>query len=35
MVTEDEDILVLNGKQELGRLQITTAYEFLNRTGHL
>jgi len=35
LVTEDEDLLVLNDKHELGNLQIMTAYEFLKRTGHL
>jgi uncharacterized protein len=35
LVTEDEDLLVLNGERELGKLQILTAYEFLKRTGHL
>jgi uncharacterized protein len=35
LVTEDEDLLVLNDKRELGNLQIMTAYEFLKRPGHL
>jgi uncharacterized protein len=35
LVTEDEDLLVLNGKPELGKLQIVTAYELLKRTGHI
>jgi putative PIN family toxin of toxin-antitoxin system len=35
LVTEDEDLLVLNGRPELGKIQIRTAYEFLKRTGHM
>jgi uncharacterized protein len=35
LITEDQDLLVLNGKRELGKLQIVTAYGFLKRTGHL
>jgi putative PIN family toxin of toxin-antitoxin system len=35
LITEDEDLLVLNGKRELGKLQIVTAYEFLKRTSHV
>jgi PIN domain len=35
LVTEDDDLLVLNGKPELGKIQIGTAYEFLKRTGHV
>ncbi len=31
LITGDEDLLVLNGKQELGNLKIIKAAEFLNR----
>lgn len=30
LITGDEDLLLLNGKKELGKLKITTAKEFLN-----
>jgi predicted nucleic acid-binding protein len=35
LITEDEDLLVLNGKRELGKLQIITAHDSLKRTGHI
>ena len=35
LITEDEDLLVLNGQQELGTLQILTASDFLKQTGRL
>lgn len=31
LITGDEDLLILNGKSELGKLQIVKAAEFLNR----
>jgi predicted nucleic acid-binding protein len=34
-VTEDEDLLVLNGNRELGKVKILTASDFLKRIGHL
>lgn len=33
LITGDEDLLVLNGKKELGKLQIIKAAEFLQRKG--
>jgi uncharacterized protein len=35
LITEYEDLLVLNGKRELGKLQIITAYDYLKRTGRI
>jgi putative PIN family toxin of toxin-antitoxin system len=35
LVTEDDDLLVLNGNRELGKLQIVTAYDFLKRAGQI
>jgi uncharacterized protein len=35
LVTEDNDLLTLNGERELGKLQIVTAYDYLTKTGHL